>query len=297
MKKYIIILIIIIILYYVQKYCIQSEVDKILITKKIIDNFADVNINGIDDNNSINLLASIARDLQKDGLRIFGDIILKNKHKLISEDNWLRVRDATNINNNTSMSVGNLEVTNLVSVGTGLQNQLKISSINGTNSINSQAPILINSEAQQISLIGNTDICGNLVAGNTHIKGNLTVGIVPKKPILTKIVTNNSTNKINTNVKYIEYTGIAFSGYDYIEPSDDEIIFVGTETEGNTGSIMLATFNTPSKSMLFTAGYDISETSHYGFFQTASTSHQSGARRLQPALNTPPFPAAPPALS
>ena len=219
MKKYIIILIIIIILYYVQKYCIQSEVDKILITKKIIDNFTDVNINGIDDNNSINLLASIARDLQNDGLRIFGDIILKNKHKLISEDNWLRVRDATNINNNTSMSVGNLEVTNLVSVGTGLQNQLKISSINGTNSINSQAPILINSEAQQISLIGNTDICGNLVADNTHIKGNLTVGIIPKKPILTKIVTNNSTNKINTNVKYIEYTGIAFSGYDYIEPS------------------------------------------------------------------------------
>ena len=50
---------------------------------------------------------------------------------------------------------------------------------------------------------------------------------------------------------------------------DDEIIFVGTETEGASGSIMLATFNSAAKSMLFTAGSDVSEASHYGYAQTA----------------------------
>ena len=51
---------------------------------------------------------------------------------------------------------------------------------------------------------------------------------------------------------------------------DDEIIFVGTKTEGISGSIMLATFNIPAKAMVFSTGIDFSEPSHYGFFQTDS---------------------------
>ncbi len=41
MDKYLIILIIIMILYFIQKYCIQSEVEQILITKNIIEKFTE----------------------------------------------------------------------------------------------------------------------------------------------------------------------------------------------------------------------------------------------------------------
>jgi len=225
MKKYIVILIIIIILYYIQKYCIKSEVEKILITKEIIEKFTDVINNNIDDNNSINLLANIARDLQNGGLRIFGNIILKDKHKLSSDGEWLRLTDISN-QPTVGMSVSNLTVTNQLTANNGsnfsggrhyfrdidsspnINRKLRVGSINGTPGIYSEGgDIAIGSQTNQI-----------LLNGNTNITGTLTVGNINKKPILTKIVTNNSTNRINTNVNYTEYTGVAFSGYDYIPP-------------------------------------------------------------------------------
>ena len=44
MKKYLIIFSVIIILYYIQKYCIESEVDKFLVTKKIVEKWYEKDI-------------------------------------------------------------------------------------------------------------------------------------------------------------------------------------------------------------------------------------------------------------
>ena len=74
MKNYLII-IIIIVLYYIQKYCIQSEVDKFLITQNILEKFTDTTNNQID---HIKNLTKFANQLQNNGLDITNEIILRN---------------------------------------------------------------------------------------------------------------------------------------------------------------------------------------------------------------------------
>jgi hypothetical protein len=76
MEKYIVFIILAVALYYLHRYCVQSEVEKFLNSKKIIENFGDaVTVDGVDDNNAINTLAKIAKDLQEGGgLKVKGNI-------------------------------------------------------------------------------------------------------------------------------------------------------------------------------------------------------------------------------
>ena len=112
MEKYLVILIIVI-LFYLYKYCIQ------------IDNFGDTpSVTSLDAAliNSIKTLGVIATDLQTDGLKVMGEIVLQNKHVLKSvgassasattpaTPATLELREKPS-NNLASMKVESLEVT------------------------------------------------------------------------------------------------------------------------------------------------------------------------------------------
>lgn len=81
MQKYLIILILVIIAYYLHRYCIQFEIEKILKTK---EGFADtVNTSDPDLIKSITTLGQIAKDLQgSDGLKVPGNLIIKDRNIL-----------------------------------------------------------------------------------------------------------------------------------------------------------------------------------------------------------------------
>ena len=110
MEKYLVILIIVI-LFYLYKYCIQ------------IDNFGDTpSVPSLDAAliNSIKTLGVIATDLQTDGLKVMGEIVLQNKHVLKSVGASSATTPATPAtlelrekpsNNLASMKVESLEVT------------------------------------------------------------------------------------------------------------------------------------------------------------------------------------------
>ena len=72
MEKYLVVLIIVIICYYVFRYCIQVEVDKLIKTK---EGFVDtINKSDPDLVKSITTLGQVAKDLQADGLKIPGNL-------------------------------------------------------------------------------------------------------------------------------------------------------------------------------------------------------------------------------
>lgn len=72
MEKYLVVLIIVIICYYVFRYCIQLEVEKLIKTK---EGFADtINTSDPDLVKSITTLGQIAKDLQAGGLKIPGNL-------------------------------------------------------------------------------------------------------------------------------------------------------------------------------------------------------------------------------
>ena len=114
MEKYLVIFIVIITLYFIQKYCIQSEVEKILITKNIIENFTTTTTD-FDDTIAYNLLDDIASELfQNDNLNIPGNIII-NKHKLISDISCLKIRDLSN-ENFLNLVVKDMDVSGILTV-------------------------------------------------------------------------------------------------------------------------------------------------------------------------------------
>jgi hypothetical protein len=73
MEKYIIIIIVLVLVYYLHRYCVQTEVEKFI---NIKENFGNaVTVDAVDDNNAINILAKIAKDLQEGGgLKVKGKI-------------------------------------------------------------------------------------------------------------------------------------------------------------------------------------------------------------------------------
>ena len=213
MEKYLVIFIIIITLYYIQKYCIQSEVDKFLITKNIVENFSSTTTINFDDQAAFNILSDIEADLFKNNsLNILGNIII-NKHKLISDDDTLKIRDLSN-QNFLNLVVKNMDVSGILTVkGTSnLNNAVFANStnsnkelrINGPNISSINSDLVLSSSTNNIKL-GNTDFSGNLSFNND------------KKPIISKviIINNTSSANINTEVNYEEYSGISFSGYDH----------------------------------------------------------------------------------
>jgi hypothetical protein len=213
MEKYLVIFIIIITLYYIQKYCIQSEVDKFLITKNIVENFSSTTTINFDDQAAFNILSDIEADLFKNNsLNILGNIIINNKHKLISDGDTLKIRDLTD-QNFLNLVVKNMDVGGILTVkGTSnLNNAVFTNStnskelrINGPNISSINSDLLLSSSTNNIKL-GNTEFSGNLSFNND------------KKPIISKviIINNASSANINTEVNYEEYSGVSFSGYDH----------------------------------------------------------------------------------
>jgi hypothetical protein len=204
MEKYLIILIIIIILYYIQKYCIKSEIQTFLLTKNIIEKFTD--------NNSS--LSGVLNTLtQTGGLDLSGSLIINNRHKLTSGGNYLKLTDV-NGQNFLNLAVNNLDVNGDIILRQNTFNSSQgfrfVNSNNGTlliDNVNNnvglkslQGPLNINASSNIINFSGNTDILGNFRINNI-------------KPILVKIINISNSNNIDTGVSSSVYSGIAFSGY------------------------------------------------------------------------------------
>ena len=225
MKKYLIIFSVIIILYYIQKYCIQSEVDKFLISQNVIEKFTEATDI---QKNYIRNLTTFANQLQNSGLDISNGIILRNNLKINSNNNqniptdisntYLKITDMAG--NFKSMSVKNMDISGILTVrqttqfsgsnsfsNTNNQGILSIGSLSTNNRINSENGDLT------IFSTGSTSDLSNYIKlnNNTCISGNLTINGI--KPILTKEVQINTSANINTNVSFTEYPGISFAGY------------------------------------------------------------------------------------
>ena len=245
MKKYLIIFSVIIILYYIQKYCIESEVDKFLVTKKIVEKLTDTN-----NNNQINYIRNIskfANQIQNGGLEISNGIILKNELKINSNNNsniidisntYLKITDM--FGNFKSMSVKDMDISGILTVRQGCQffgtnsfsntnnnGILNISSLPTNNNIHSvNGDLIISSTGSAIDLSN----CIKL-NNNTCISGNLTIKGI--KPILIKVVQITINTDVNTNVSYIEYPGISFSGY---SSTNSSIIEFNAFTKNNSSN-------------------------------------------------------------
>ena len=242
MEKYLVIFIIIITLYYIQKYCIQSEVDKFLITKNIVENFSSTTTINFDNQAAFNILSDIEADLFKNNsLNILGNIIINNKHKLISDGDTLKIRDLTD-QNFLNLVVKNMDVSGILTVkGTSnLNNAVFANStnskelrINGPNISSINSDLLLSSSTNNIKL-GNTNFSGNLSFNND------------KKPIISKviIINNASSTNINTQVNYEEYSGISFSGYDHSNKTVASNLQINTIRDLNTKNWFIS-FNQP----------------------------------------------------
>jgi hypothetical protein len=102
MEKYLIIIIIIIVIYQLCCNCIQTDVKETFTNSQ--------SVTGIDDNNAINTLAALAKDLQTpDRVTIPGNLNLKNKVVLVADDNVLRLK-TPDLSSNSSLNVKNLQV-------------------------------------------------------------------------------------------------------------------------------------------------------------------------------------------
>jgi len=100
MEKYLIIIIIIIIIVIYCLFYTQT------------DTFTTVSqsVTGIDDNNAINTLEALAKDLQTpDRVTIPGNLNLKNKVVLVADDNVLRLK-TPDLSSNSSLNVKNLQI-------------------------------------------------------------------------------------------------------------------------------------------------------------------------------------------
>lgn len=102
MEKYLIIIIIIIVIYQLCCNCIQTDVKETFTNSQ--------SVTGIDDNNAINTLAALAKDLQSPaGVTIPGNLNLKNKVVLVADDNVLRLK-TPDLSSNSSLNVKDLQV-------------------------------------------------------------------------------------------------------------------------------------------------------------------------------------------
>jgi hypothetical protein len=109
MEKYLIILIIIITT--IVCYCTVCDKNETKENKKTKESFtnADPN-NNIDYNNAVFTLAAIAKDLQNpSGLIVPGNLNLKNKHVLVAEDGFLKLK-TPDLNSNSNLNVKDLQV-------------------------------------------------------------------------------------------------------------------------------------------------------------------------------------------
>jgi len=233
MDKYLIILIIIMILYFIQKYCIQSEVEQILITKNIIEKFTD--------SNTTSLLSNVVNNLQQiNRLDLSGSLIINNRHKLTSDSNYLKLTDISG-QNFLNMSVKNLDVSGELLVR---QNSTFTGGSHNFNVLNID---ISGNNAGIKSVQGNLTINGSKkILGNTDISGNLRINNV--KPILIKIFTTTG-NIIDTGIPHSTYSGIGFSGYNHSTPSTRTPLEFNTYKQNGKWFVSFSPSNTQSTSI------------------------------------------------
>jgi hypothetical protein len=247
MKKYLIIFSILIILYYMQKYCIQSEVDKFLITQNVIEKFAEATSIQKD---YIKNLTTFANQLQNGGLDISNGIILGDNLKIqIKSNNNPNITDNANtylkitdtIGNFKSMCVKNMDISGILTVrqttrffgsnnfsNTNNPGRLNISSLSNNNRIHSENGDLTISSTGSASDLSNYIKLNN----NTCISGNLTINGI--KPILIKVIQITNNNDTDTNVSHTEYPGISLGGYSgYLITSPNLIEFNAYKITGS----------------------------------------------------------------
>jgi hypothetical protein len=237
MNKYIVILSIIIVLYFVQKYCIQSEVEKFLLTKNIIEKF------GADGIASLN------------GLNISGNIILGDKIVIQSDISGLKILDPAG--GPANLTVSNLDISGQLTMRgginfTGDNNRftrdnalLTINSgeTDGSVSIRSMnGPLILNGPGGP----GVPDISNNIkIGGNIDISGLFTINNVA--PMLTRVFisaasTQATSRTIDTLINAIDYPSITFSGFDNNNTSPTQyanIIEFNTDISNNVWFVSL----------------------------------------------------------
>lgn len=131
MEKYLIILIITIICYYIFRYCIQLEVEKLIKTK---EGFADtINKSDSDLIKSITTLGQIATDLQTNGLKVPGNL---NVTGTINTDNVITAKGAINASS-LSVGSGTISTSGQINCGTVISSNLVASGRNILGELNS----------------------------------------------------------------------------------------------------------------------------------------------------------------
>ena len=202
MNKYIVILSIIIVLYFVQKYCIQSEVEKFLLTKNIIEKF------GANDIPNLN------------GLNISGNIILGDKIIIKSDISGLKILDG-DTGTPSNLSVNNIDISGLLIMRGGMNftgNNNSFTNGGATLSIYSgeNNSVGIRSENGPLILNG-SDISNKIIlGGNTDISGLFRINnVIPilTKEIVSAATVNPTTRNVNTGVNALTYPSITFSRY------------------------------------------------------------------------------------
>ena len=205
MDKYIVISIIIV-LYFVQKYCIKSEVETFLLTKSILEKF----------------------DETTGGLNILGNIKLASRHIISSELTGLAIYAAGATR--TNLDYGNLKVKDITVTGSLIQSgssnlpssftnnsrtaKLNINSgalLNSVDITSVNGPLILSGQNGPVTLAGQNIV---KIDGNIDITGNVTFNTA--KPIVTRIVIipSNSTSATPTYISAIDYPSITFSGFD-----------------------------------------------------------------------------------
>ena len=232
------------VLYYIEKYCIQSEVDKILITKNIIEKFT---VPG----SSLSGIPTSLRELG--GLNLTGSLIINNNYKLTSDsDDFLRLTDVLT-GNLSNLYVNNLDISGTLDVRQSISSSsqnisftnltggvLKLDYINnmaGLKSLNGPLNINIPSTSK-IEIPGNMDISGDFKFNNV-------------KPILMKMIPIgiSTSNNIDTGISYSVYSGIAFSGYNSDSPRTQATI-IQFNTYKDSGGNWFISF-TPARQTIY----------------------------------------------
>jgi hypothetical protein len=242
MNKYIVILSIIIVLYFVQKYCIKSEVETFLLTKNILEKF----------------------DQTTGGLNILGNIRLANRHIISSESEGLAIVDVV-ASTTANTEYGNIKVKDIRVTGTLIQEggsnlpssftnstqtaRLNINSGTPPNSVeitSLNGPLILSGQNGPVTLASQNII---KIGGNIDITGNVTFNAA--KPIVTRIITipTNSTTPVTTGIDATDYPSITFSGFDNSTASSQSyaaaIEFNTTKGAGNKWFISFTPTPTP----------------------------------------------------
>ena len=188
MEKYLVIIILVVLAYYVHRYCIQIEIEKILKTK---EGFAATSGSDADVASSINTLAQIAKDLQAGGLTVPGPLNIKaaiNTTGDINTESAINAKGAINtsgvinakgginstggvINTDSDINAKGMKITKSLSLGDGTQDWGSVVSIRGGINDNGYLEFKNKEDVRQCYLMGKPD--GAMFSANLRVSGDL----------------------------------------------------------------------------------------------------------------------------